>query len=124
MIGKNLEVSQLEALFLISLHSDENMTGSSIAKKIVEDLGEEWTPSSGAIYKTLDKLRNNGYIEDTTPENLDDKRVRTYSLTAKGKEIVPRVASRVQKIVLFVEDCCPDGCCSVDSLQNLEKKRE
>jgi DNA-binding PadR family transcriptional regulator len=124
VIGKNIEVSQLEALFLISLHSDENMTGSAVARKIVEDLGEEWTPSSGAIYKTLDKLRNNGFIKDTTPKNLDDKRVRTYSLTKKGREIVPKVASRVQKIVVFVEDCCPDGCCSVDSSLNLEKKRE
>jgi DNA-binding PadR family transcriptional regulator len=100
------------------------MTGSSIAKKIIDDLGEEWTPSSGAIYKTLDKLRNNGFIRDTTPEDLEDKRVRTYSLTEKGREIVPKVASRVQKIVLFVEDCCPDGCCTVDSLVNFEKKSE
>ena len=60
-------------------------------------------------------------MKDTTPENLDDKRVRTYSLTEKGREIVPKVASRVQKIVLFVEDCCPSGCCSVDSSLNLKK---
>jgi len=123
VIGKNLEVSQLEALFLISLHSDENMTGSSIAKKIIEDLGEEWTPSSGAIYKTLDKLRNNGFIKDTTPENLEDKRVRTYSLTEKGREIVPKVASRVQKIVLFVEECCP-GCCTIDTSLNQDSESD
>ena len=109
MIGKNLEVSQLEALFLISLHSDENMTGSSIAKKIVEDLGEEWTPSSGAIYKTLDKLRNNGFIEDTTPENPDDQRVRTYSLTKKGKQELESACGSFCKMFYDMKDmknCC------------------
>jgi DNA-binding PadR family transcriptional regulator len=120
MIGRNLEVSQLEALFLISLHNNERMTGSAIAKKISKDLGSDWTPSSGAIYKTLEKLKSNGFIEDTTSENMSDKRLRTYSLTIKGRQIVPRVASRVQKVVGFVEECCP-GCCSVNPSVNQEK---
>lgn len=124
MFGRNIEVSQLEALFLITLHSNDSMTGSAIAKKISGDLGEEWAPSSGAIYKTLDKLRNNGFIEDTTPEDLKDKRIRTYTLTKKGRDIVPIVASRVQKIVVFVEDCCPDGCCSIDSSSDIGKTIE
>ena len=119
MIGRNLEVSQMEALFLISLYkaknNKESMTGSEIAKKIIKDLGKDWAPSSGAIYKTLDKLKNNGFIEDTTTETMnDDKRLRSYNLTSKGRQIVPKVASRIQKFVLFVEDCCP-GCCSIDS---------
>ena len=114
MIGRNFEVSQLEALFLISLHNNKSMTGSAIAKKITIDLGKDWAPSSGAIYKTLDKLKNNGFIEDTTSDSMNDKRLRTYALTIKGKQIVPKLASRIQKFVLFVEDCCP-GCCSTDS---------
>ncbi len=119
MLGRNFEVSQLEALFLISLHDNKSMTGSAIAKKITIDLGKDWAPSSGAIYKTLDKLKNNGFIEDTTSESMNDKRLRTYALTVKGKNIVPKLASRIQKFVLFVEDCCP-GCCSTDSSMNTE----
>ncbi|MFX1250273.1 MAG: PadR family transcriptional regulator [Promethearchaeota archaeon] len=111
MLGKNLEITSMEALFLMVLYNTPSLSGSEIVQKLRTNLGEDWSPSPGATYKTVQSLEEKGLIKETTEEaNRDDKRIRTYSLTLKGKEMVPKVTSRVRKIVIFTNECCPECC--------------
>ena len=58
----------------------------------------------------MQSLESKGYITETTElEKRDDQRIRTYALTAKGNDIVPKITSRILKLVSFVDECCPEG---------------
>ncbi|MFX0061202.1 MAG: PadR family transcriptional regulator [Candidatus Hermodarchaeota archaeon] len=111
MLGKNLEITPMEALFLMVLYNTPSLSGSEIVQNLRSNLGEDWSPSPGATYKTVQSLEKKGLIQETTQKaNRKDQRIRTYSLTAKGKVMVPEVTSRVRKIVIFTNECCPEYC--------------
>ena len=125
MIGKQLEITPTESLFMMILHGSPSLSGSEIVKKLNDDLGEEWSPSPGATYKIVQSLEKKGFIKETTSvENRDDQRIRTYSLTTKGKAIIPKVTSRVKKVVVFMEECCPGCCDGLIVVKKDEKKVE
>ena len=110
MIGKDLEITPMQALFLLVLHNSPSISGSEIVKQITDNLGEEWTPSAGATYKMVQSLQEKRFIEETTQEEKrQDQRIRTYSLTVKGKEMVLSVTARVSRIVSFMATCCPEA---------------
>jgi DNA-binding PadR family transcriptional regulator len=123
MIGKDLEITPTQALFLIALQDAEinpdkdgsaeqgsqSLSGSEIVEKITVELGEEWKPSAGATYKIVQALETKGYIQETTEEeNRKDQRKRTYSLTSEGREMVTKVALRAGKLFYFMASCCPE----------------
>ncbi|NHJ04533.1 MAG: PadR family transcriptional regulator [Candidatus Heimdallarchaeota archaeon] len=113
MIGKDLDVTPMEAFFLMVLNTPESLSGSEIVLKIKENLGLNWTPSAGATYKILQSMEKKQFIQETTKEeDRNDQRLRTYNLSEKGKEILPIIASRIIKIALFVDSCCPQ--CSTE----------
>ncbi|MFX0086870.1 MAG: PadR family transcriptional regulator [Candidatus Hodarchaeota archaeon] len=111
MFGKDLEITPTESLFLLILFNDENLSGSDIIKSVKDDLGEEWSPTPGATYKIIQKLIEKNYISETTEiEKKDrDKRIRTYSLTHEGRKMVVKVIARIQRMVGFIDSCCPNG---------------
>lgn len=116
MIGKNIEISSMESLFLLTLYNENSLSGSEILKRLEKNLGEEWSPSPGATYKTVQSLEKKELIKETTEkENRKDQRIRTYSLTEKGKNLVPKITQRVNKVVQFAVKCCPE-CCEDDSI--------
>ena len=110
ILGKNLEITPTEALFILVLHN-QNLSGSEIVKKVREDLGDEWSPSPGATYNIMKSLLDKDLIQETTntDENKRDKRIRTYSLTDEGRSMVLKVTGRMRKMIGFVDQCCPDG---------------
>ena len=110
ILGKNLDISPTEALFILVLHN-QNLSGSEIVKRVKEDLGDEWSPSPGATYKIMRSLMDKELIEETTNTDEDkrDKRIRTYSLTDEGRSMVLKVTGRMRKMIGFVDQCCPDG---------------
>ncbi len=110
ILGKNLEITPTEALFLLVLHN-QNLSGVEIVKRVRKDLGEEWSPSAGATYKIIQSLEKAEFIQETTDTQKDDrdKRIRTYSLTEDGKSMVLKVTGRMRKMIGFVQQCCPEG---------------
>jgi DNA-binding PadR family transcriptional regulator len=111
MFGKNLEVTPTEALFLLVLYNHKNVSGSEIVNQVKGDLGEDWSPTPGATYKILQKLLQKGFILETTntEEEDRDQRIRTYTLTSEGNSMVVKVISRMQKVIGFMDSCCPEG---------------
>ncbi len=107
MLGKDLDVTPMEVFFLMVLNIPESLSGSEIVQKIKENLGINWTPSAGATYKILQSIESKGFIQETTKEEeRKDQRIRTYTLTEKGKEILPTISSRILKIAFFADSCC------------------
>ncbi|MFX1283420.1 MAG: PadR family transcriptional regulator [Promethearchaeota archaeon] len=111
MFGKNLAVTPTESLFLLVLYNNTSLSGSEIVKYVKDDLGEEWSPTSGATYKIIRNLIEKGYIHETTEKEKKDrdKRIRTYTLTSEGKSMVIKIINRMRKMIGFMESCCPDG---------------
>lgn len=111
MFGKNIEVTPTEALFLLVLYNHKNVSGSEIVNQVKGDLGEDWSPTPGATYKILQKLFQKGFILETTntEEEDRDQRIRTYTLTSEGNIMVVKVISRMQKVIGFMDSCCPEG---------------
>ncbi len=76
------------------------------------ELGEEWLPSPGATYKIIKSLEKKGLIEETTVDNAEgDGRIRTYILTEPAKDKIKLIAEKLQKIIVFTNQCCPEVCC-------------
>ena len=122
MFGKNLALSPTKIIFLLVLKNVQSLSGSDIVKQIKSQLGEEWKPTPGATYKILSSLQDDGYIFETTgDENIKDQRIRTYSITDKGKNIIPEVSSRFSKVLVFMNDCCP-GCCDTAIIMKINKE--
>ena len=111
MFGKNLKLSPTEIIFLLILKTEQSLSGSEIVQRIDDQLGEDWKPTPGATYKILQSLQSKGFIIETTDNShRKDQRIRTYSISESGTEIIPSVSSRFNKVLVFMNDCCP-GCC-------------
>jgi len=110
MFGKNLEVTPTEALFLLVLYNNKNISGTEIVNQVKEDLGEDWSPTPGATYKILHKLIEKELILETTntKEEERDQRIKTYALSSEGESMVVKVIARMQKVIGFVDSCCPE----------------
>ena len=121
MFGKNLEITPTEAIFLLVLKKSNSLSGSEIVESITSNLGSDWIPTPGATYKILRSLEKKEFIEETTTnEARKDQRIRTYSLSHAGQEIVPKVSERFRKVVMFMDSCCP-GCC--DGIVIIRRKK-
>ena len=111
MFGKNLKLSPTEVIFLLILKTEQSLSGSEIVQRINDQLGEDWKPTPGATYKILQSLQSKGFIIETTDNSQrKDQRIRTYTISESGIEIIPSVSSRFNKVLVFMNDCCP-GCC-------------
>ena len=103
------EYTSIQTLFLFVLHKHPSITGSQIVEVIEKEIGKDWVPTAGAIYKILKKLVKDGCIEETTSElNLSDGRKKTYKLTACGLSFVKKQSDRMLRLVAFLYDCCPE----------------
>ena len=96
---------------LHNLLHNQSLSGSEIVKKVREDLGDEWSPSPGATYNIIGSLMKKELIQETTDLDEDerDKRIKSYSLTEKGRSMVIKVTGRMRKMIGFVDQCCPNG---------------
>ena len=76
MIGKGLEVTPMEAFFLMVLNNQTSLSGSEIVQSIRDNLGINWTPSPGATDKILQSMEKKKYIEETTQkEQRENQRI-------------------------------------------------
>ena len=100
------EYTSIQTLFLFVLHKHPSITGSQIVEVIEKEIGKDWVPSVGAIYKILKKLVKDGCIEETTNElNLSDGRKKTYKLTEGGISFVKQQSDRMFRLVAFLYYC-------------------
>ena len=111
------DLSPIQFLVLLLLNK-KPMHGYELFKTINEEFGEKWKLNPGAIYKTLAKLVEKGYIEEKKVE--DGKTV--YEPTEKGGEALAGCIEWSADWMKFTKNCCPS--CYVIEFKFKTKKKE
>jgi DNA-binding PadR family transcriptional regulator len=75
----------LSRYYILSLLSEQQLTGQEIMEKIIIQSTGRWKPSPGLLYPILGRLFKDGFIEETK----DGK----YKITTKGLEITTDLRS-------------------------------
>lgn len=101
-------LSPIQYLVLLLLNK-KPIHGYELFKTINEQFGEKWELNPGAIYKTLAKLVEKGYIEKGRVEN--GKTV--YEPTEKGSEALAECIEWAVDWMDFTKSCCP-SCYKID----------
>ncbi|MCJ7635498.1 helix-turn-helix transcriptional regulator, partial [Candidatus Bathyarchaeota archaeon] len=70
------------------------MHGYEIIKALGEEFGGPFRPSAGAIYPTLQALKNEGLIKG---EETDDKRV--YTITPEGLRVMKEEENKLKEVI-------------------------
>lgn len=82
--------------------ADRPRHGYGIIKEIEARAGEDAAPSTGALYLALQRLEQDGWIEETAdrpqPEQ-DDARRRYYRLTAVGRRAAEAESRRLARLL-------------------------
>lgn len=81
--------------------SGEPRHGYGIMQEIAERTGGEMTMGPGTLYRTLQRMRDGGLLEECDPRGARDadERRRYYRLTRKGRDAAAAAAERLEKLV-------------------------
>ena len=91
-----IKVQNLTRLYaLVLLKSKESITGYYILKRLKENLGKTASPTY--VYKFLDDLKAEGYIEEKKVPKK--KRSEGFKLTPKGSEFVETILTRFNNFI-------------------------
>jgi len=112
------ELSPLQFLMLLLL-SRKPAHGYELFKKIDQGFGERWKLNPGAVYKTLSKLTEKGYIREKTAEV--GKTV--YETTSNGEKALVECLKWSAEWVEFTKNCCP-SCCTIEFKFKTKEKTE
>jgi len=80
--------------FVLMLLNQNSTHGYELIKKIEEKTSNQWKPSHGAIYKTLNDLEKKGYLEAGEP---GERQQIPYKLTGKGRKLVEKIRIQFRK---------------------------
>lgn len=78
--------------------ADEDRHGYAIMKDIAARTGGKLTLSAGTLYRSVERMLEQGLIAEITPRvarDMDDERRRYYRLTAFGREVAKAEAGRL-----------------------------
>lgn len=90
-------------LAVLTLLSNESLTGYDLMKKIEERTLGFWRLTSGGVYPILRELENKGYIKGTRkPE--DSRRRKIYGITDEGKKLLKTALLKQQQIAKTMRD--------------------
>lgn len=106
-LGKDIDATSIQAMFLCVLQGNNSQSGSEIVELLETRLGSAWVPSAGGTYKVLQQLTKKGHIYEVTKEvKRVDHRFRVYALTKEGEHLVKEILERIQKVNMFISECC------------------
>ncbi len=89
------------AIFYILLAlSDEDRHGYGIMQEVARQSEGRYKLGPGTLYDNLEKLLNQGIVEESTRRSLaDDPRRRYYRLTAFGRRLLVTEITRLEGVV-------------------------
>jgi len=97
----------MKILLLSTILKYGRVHGYKIYKELVESSSMKWNPSIGTIYRILNNMTNEGYVEKEI-ENIGNRRIVYYKATDKGLEEFMKIASCVfNKIITGLEVIVP-----------------
>lgn len=94
-VENRLPLTPLSFQILVAL-ADQPRHGYGIIKEIEEATGEPLKSSTGTLYLAIERLGQEGLIEEKPSQ---DSRRRTYRLTALGREVAIAESRRLTKLL-------------------------
>jgi DNA-binding PadR family transcriptional regulator len=94
-IGHRLPLTPLSFQILVAL-ADGSRHGYGIIKNIEEATGEPFPSSTGTLYLAIERLGQEGLIEE---ERSSDRRRRYYRLTSLGREVAAAETRRLATLL-------------------------
>jgi PadR family transcriptional regulator, regulatory protein PadR len=115
LMGAIPSLGEFEQVVLLAiLRLDNHAYGVTVRLEIIKCTGRE--PSPGALYTTLDRLEEKGFVTsslgDPTPER-GGRAKRFFTVTKKGAESVGRAQRAFQRLLKGIE--LPGGVICIES---------
>lgn len=94
-----LPLTPLSASILLAV-SDRELHGYGIIKELERQSGGRRTPGAGSLYAALQRMVEQGLLEETAgPPQADDPRRRYYALTGLGRDVARAEMLRMADLV-------------------------
>ncbi len=99
-VQDHLPLTHISFHVLVAL-GDRPLHGYGILKEMEDESGGALTPSTGSLYLALQRMEEEGLIEESPerPDEDDDARRRYYRLTSLGRTVARAEASRLASLV-------------------------
>jgi DNA-binding PadR family transcriptional regulator len=94
-----LPLSPANLYILLSL-AEEDRHGYGIMQEVTRQSSGQYKLGPGTLYDNLQKLMNQGIIEDAPRHSVDDDpRRRYYRLTSFGREVLAADVERLEELI-------------------------
>lgn len=105
MTAEDLLPLKPDVFHILLLLLDRPRHGYAIMQDLEESSGGEVRLLPGALYRHLDRMLDDGMIEERTPGPQDsDTRRRVYRMTPFGREVARAEAHRLQRVLARARD--------------------
>lgn len=85
------------SLLLLSFIDEKPRYGYELIKEIENKSGEYWKPGQGTIYGALERLDEEGLLEEVDKQEGEDNNRQYYGLTEEGREELDELRNRCQE---------------------------
>src|SRR5579863_10619614 len=85
-------------LLILKVIALEPMHGWAIAQRIHQMSGEVLQVGQSALYPSLHKLEQNGWIESEWKNSDNNRRAKYYTLTAAGRQALEQEAAQWERL--------------------------
>lgn len=85
------------SLLLLSFIEEKPRYGYELIKEIEEKSGDYWQPGQGTIYGALERLDEEGLLEEVDNQKGEDNNRQYYGLTEEGREELDELRKRCRK---------------------------
>jgi DNA-binding PadR family transcriptional regulator len=96
-VGRFLPLSPATLHILISL-ANEDRHGYGIMQEVARQTNDQYKLGPGTLYDNLQKLLEQGLVEEAKRRDNDDPRRRYYRLTSLGEQVVSAEIRRLEGI--------------------------
>jgi DNA-binding PadR family transcriptional regulator len=88
-----------QALFILASLTREELHGYGIARDVEELSGGRVKLTAGTLYGALNRLTDDGLIEQTREQEVGGRRRRYYRLTSRGETALDEETARLRSTV-------------------------
>src|SRR6516225_3410606 len=96
-ISQFLPLSPATLHILIAL-ANEDRHGYGIMQEVARQTNDQYKLGPGTLYDNLQKLLDQGLVEEVSRRDKDDPRRRYYRLTSLGEQVVSAEIQRLESI--------------------------
>lgn len=98
-----LPLSHLTCHILFAV-AEEPRYGYDIGREVEERSGGTISPSIGSLYLAIQRLQDQGLLEEATGHDDEDSRRRYYRATELGRRVAEAEARRLARLVSTAEE--------------------